>query len=293
MTLIDSTVSGNTVSAPWGVNDGYLTIGGGLYSRGNLVLTRSTISGNAIEATNAGENARGGGVFVRGVATLDASTIDGNSADGAGGGVFKEIFSNYGDPPPPQDTKLLLTNTTISGNSASSGAGIATSRPLHLANSTIVFNQASDAAGGVMFLLAGVDDSEGILTTQSSVIATNATDGGGAADLGADDFLMASGANNLVTSADAAITLPGDTLVSDPLLLPLAANGGPTRTHAVDEGSPLIDAGNNALTLEFDQRGEPFARVSGTAADIGAFEVQQAAVDDLIFRDGFDGVTTP
>ncbi len=293
MSLTDSTVSGNTVSAPWGVNDGYLTIGGGLYSRGNLVLTRSTISGNAIEATNDGENARGGGVFVRGVATLDASTVDGNSADGAGGGVFKEIFSNYGDPPPPQDTKLRLTNTTISGNSAPSGAGIATSRPLHLANSTIAFNHASDAAGGVMFLLSGVYDSEGTLTTQSSVIASNTTDGGGAADLDADAALATSGANNLVASADAAITLPGDTLASDPLLLPLAANGGPTRTHAADQGSPLIDAGNNALALEFDQRGEPFARVSGTAADIGAFEVQQPAVDDLIFRDGFDAVTPP
>ena len=170
MTLVDSTVSGNTVTAPWGVNDGYLTIGGGIYSRGNLMLTRSTISGNAVEATNDGENARGGGVFVRGVATLDASTIDGNSADGAGGGVFKEIFSNYGDPPPPQDTKLIVTNTTISGNSASSGGGIATSRPLHLANSTIAFNHATAGAGGVMFLLSGVYDAEGTLTAQSSII---------------------------------------------------------------------------------------------------------------------------
>ena len=289
MTLVDSTISGNTVSAPWGVNDGYLTIGGGAYSRGDLVLTRSTISGNTIEATNDGQDARGGGVFVRGVATLDSSTIDGNTADGAGGGIFKEIFSNYGDPPPPQDTKLLVTNTTISGNSASSGGGIATSRPLHLANSTIAFNHATGGTGGVMFLLSGVYDAEGTLTAQSSIIASNTTDGAGAADLGADDVLAASGASNLVTSADAAITLPGDTLVSDPLLLPLAYNGGPTRTHAPAEGSPVIDAGNNALELEFDQRGEHFARVSGSAADIGAFERQQPGAGDVIFRDGFDG----
>jgi hypothetical protein len=293
MTLTDSTVSGNTVSAPWGVNDGYLTIGGGIYSRGDLVLSRSTISGNSIEATNDGENARGGGIFVRGVATIDASTIDGNSTDGAGGGVFKEIFSNYGDPPPPQDTKLLVTNTTISGNSASSGAGISTSRPLHLANSTIAFNHSIDTAGGVMFLLSGVYDSEGTLTAQSSVIASNATDGSGAADLGADAVLAASGANNLVTDADAAITLPGDTLASDPLLLPLAANGGPTMTHALDIGSPALDTGNNAAALDFDQRGDGFARVAGAAADIGAFEVQQPAKDDVIFRDGFDGAPAP
>lgn len=289
MTLVDSTVSGNAVTAPWGVNDGYLTIGGGVYSRGNLVLTRSTISGNSVEATNDGENARGGGVFVRGVATLDASTIDGNTADGAGGGVFKEIFSNYGDPPPPQDTKLIVTNTTISGNSASSGGGIATSRPLHLANTTIAFNHAAGAGGGVMFLLSGVYDAEGTLTAQSSIIASNTSDSDLAADLGADDVLSASGANNLVMSADAAITLPGDTLTADPLLLPLASNGGPTRTHALGDGSPAVETGNNAAELEFDQRGENFARVSGSAADIGAFERQQPPASDVIFRDGFDG----
>jgi hypothetical protein len=207
--------------------------------------------------------------------------------------VFKEIFSNYGDPPPPQDTKLLVTNTTVSGNSASSGAGISTSRPLHLANSTIAFNHSIDTAGGVMFLLSGVYDSEGTLTAQSSVIASNATDGSGAADLGADAVLAASGANNLVTDADAAITLPGDTLASDPLLLPLAANGGPTMTHALDIGSPALDTGNNAAALDFDQRGDGFARVAGAAADIGAFEVQQPAKDDVIFRDGFDGAPAP
>ena len=289
MTLVDSTVSGNTVTAPWGVNDGYLTAGGGLYSRGNLVLTRSTISGNTIGATNEGENARGGGVFVRGVATIIASTIDGNSADGAGGGVFKEVFSNYGDPPPPQDTKLIVTNTTISGNSAASGGGIVASRPLHLANSTIGFNHATGAGGGVMFLLSGVYDAEGTLTAQSSIIASNTSDGAGAADLDADDTLAASGANNLVMAADSAIALPGDTLAADPLLLPLSSNGGPTRTHALGEGSPAVDTGNNAAELEFDQRGEPFARVSGTQADIGAYERQQPPASDVIFRDGFDG----
>ena len=38
--------------------------------------------------------------------------------------------------------------------------------------------------------------------------------------------------------------------------------------------------------LATDQRGGTFARVSGAAADIGAFEVQQV---DVIFRNGFDG----
>jgi hypothetical protein len=71
----------------------------------------------------------------------------------------------------------------------------------------------------------------------------------------------------------------------------LAANGGPTQTHALVAGSSAIDAGSNTLALgpgpdgvpggdddmplTTDQRGTGFARVSGAAVDIGAFEVQQ------------------
>jgi beta-lactamase regulating signal transducer with metallopeptidase domain len=66
--------------------------------------------------------------------------------------------------------------------------------------------------------------------------------------------------------------LPGDTLHSDPLLLALADNGGPTLTHALAPASPARDAGNNAANLSTDQRGAGHPRVAGAAADIGAFE---------------------
>ena len=288
-TLVRSSISGNSASAPYADYDSYASVGGGLYSRGDLTLVDSTTSGNSIEATNAGENARGGGIYVRGVATISGSTIDGNSADGDGGGVFKAVFSVYGDPPPPYDTKLGITDSTITGNTAALGGGIATSRPLHLANSTIAFNTGVDGGGGVMFRLAGVYDSSGLFDAQSSIIAVDTVGDAPAfaADLGSDDTLDMSGANNLIVDADAAITLPPDTIAADPLLQPLADNGGPTRTLALADASPAIDTGNNAADLDFDQRGEGFPRVAGSAADIGAFEAEQAAVD-TIFTDGFD-----
>ena len=62
-------------------------------------------------------------------------------------------------------------------------------------------------------------------------------------------------------------------------LQPLAYNGGPTRTHALRLDSIAIDAGNNAADLPSDQRGPGFARVVGTAADIGAFEFDARAGD--------------
>jgi hypothetical protein len=91
-----------------------------------------------------------------------------------------------------------------------------------------------------------------------------------------------------VIIAAAGVTLPPDTISADPLLGPLQDNGGPTFTHALLEGSPAIDAGNNAAGLDFDQRGDGYPRVSGTGADIGAFEVQTTPAD-MVFADGFDG----
>jgi hypothetical protein len=61
----------------------------------------------------------------------------------------------------------------------------------------------------------------------------------------------------------------------DPVLGPLADNGGPTFTMALLHGSPALDAGADALLhepywLRNDQRG--FHRQSGSHVDIGAFE---------------------
>ena len=289
--LVDSTISGNSVSAPYAQYDGYASVGGGLYSRGDLSVINSTISGNSIEATRDGEDAAGGGIYVRGIATISGTTIDGNRADGDGGGVFKAIYSVWGEPGGSNPrTVLRITNSTLSDNTAArGGGGIATSRPLYLANSTVADNHAGEGGGGVLFRLDGIIDSAGPLDLQSSIVAANQAGDGAAfaADIDADAALVTTGANNLVMAVGEPITLPADTLSADPQLLPLADNGGPTRTRALGAGSPAIDAGNNAADLEFDQRGAGFVRVSGVAADIGAFEDQ--AGEDVIFQDGFDG----
>ena len=98
--------------------------------------------------------------------------------------------------------------------------------------------------------------------------------------------MIVNGANNLVLHADPDIALPPDTLATDPDLLPLAWNGGPTQTLALGPGSPAIDAGNNAAGLEYDQRGAGYPRVIGASADIGAFESPPRP--DAIFANGFD-----
>jgi predicted outer membrane repeat protein len=64
----------------------------------------------------------------------------------------------------------------------------------------------------------------------------------------------------------------GNITNQNPLVLPLADNGGATWTHALASNSPCIDRGANAMGLAYDQRGAPYNRAVGTAADMGAYE---------------------
>lgn len=292
VTLTRSTISGNSVTSPvasTGDGYGYFSVGGGLYSRGDLTITDSTISGNSIDVAADGQGAPGGGIYVRGIVDISGSTIDGNVADGDGGGIFKAIYSVYGEPggTNPQTT-LTIRDSTLANNTAARGGAIASSRPTYLANSTIADNFADGGAGGVLFELAGVIDSAGILDAESSIIAANSGGDGAtlALDLAADDALVVSGSHDLIVDAGA-IELPADTIAADPMLGELGDNGGSTRTLALLDGSPAIDAGSNPFDLAFDQRGDGFPRVVGAAADIGAFEAAGADVD-TIFADGFD-----
>jgi hypothetical protein len=66
-------------------------------------------------------------------------------------------------------------------------------------------------------------------------------------------------------------SVPGTNLFGvDPLLGPLADNGGPTLTHALLPGSPALDRGSSPDGAATDQR--VLDRVIGFAADMGAYE---------------------
>jgi hypothetical protein len=85
--------------------------------------------------------------------------------------------------------------------------------------------------------------------------------------------LDSSGYNIIGNNADAVInSQPTDQIGTpaspiDPLLGPLANNGGPTLTHALQPGSPAINRGDPAAPPH-DQRGYSRAGVP----DVGAFE---------------------
>jgi hypothetical protein len=76
--------------------------------------------------------------------------------------------------------------------------------------------------------------------------------------------------HNLFSDTPGVALDPTDLINTDPLLGPLADNGGPTLTHALLPGSPALDAGVAVAGVTTDQRGIP--RPQGSAPDIGAFE---------------------
>jgi hypothetical protein len=75
--------------------------------------------------------------------------------------------------------------------------------------------------------------------------------------------------NNMADDGTCAFSA-GEGVVSDPRLGPLRNNGGPTDTHALQAGSPAIDAGDPSLCSANspDQRHAPALN----NCDIGAFE---------------------
>jgi hypothetical protein len=252
--------------------------GGGIMGpeQGVVTLDTTLVTGNS-SGNEAGLDEGGGGILCLGCAVvLQSSTVSDNSAGASGGG----IFIHYGEYAPQATT---IIDSTISGNtSGQEGGGIMLDGgDANFHNSTIAFNTAASRGAGI---------SAGEYTYQigleSTIVANNAT-AGAASDVWAFPDTVG-GSHNLVPSADGPADMPADTITADPLLLPLADNGGATPTHALDPASPAIDAGSNALGLVFDQRGEGYAREAGAGADIGAWE-QQPTSADVIFTDGFDG----
>jgi hypothetical protein len=229
-----------------------------------LDMVDSTVTGNVArrEPTLGGTNydIGGGIVTVRGGLVV-GSTIDSNFAYDVGGGL-----ASFGN--------LHIRNSTFSGNVAETFGGggvfVRYRAKLEISSSTITGNSGPKGAG--IFLTT--DNA----TLQSTIVAGNVASD--ATEIAGTRTNVVDGAKNLVGPVASAIAMPSDTLVTDdPGLQPLAYNGGPTRTHALRLDSIAIDAGNNAADLPSDQRGPGFARVVGTAADIGAFEFDARAGD--------------
>jgi hypothetical protein len=202
------------------------------------------------------------------------STVSGNTAQGGagcpgGGGIRNEGV-------------LSVANSTVTGNSAPTtlGGGIATCggapSTTTIVNSTIASNSSPQAANlGVLG-----DPVDPITTTFRGTVVSDPRGGGDNCQI-QDDGILTSQGYNLASDATCNLTATADQPSTNPLLGPLANNGGPTRTMALPQSSPAVDKGiGSGLTT--DQRGltrpVDFPAIpnaaGGGGSDIGAFEVQ-------------------
>ncbi len=295
--------------------------GGGLFNRNELTITRTTFSGNSA-------NSKGGGLYNESsfaVATnIVDSTFDSNVTTVAGGGVYNN--SAQGANP----GRITITGSTLSNNHAGvRGGAIFNNDIVTLLNSTVSTNSANSVGGGIYnsVLLDPADGvtvlSAGDVTLTNVTVVRNSTDGTGGGLVNVDGAtttlrntvvaansassssvdlqgVFATLGTNFIGQAEQATGLTngvmGDQVGSasspfDPVIGPLAENGGPTLTHALQTGSPAINAGDNSGGEPVDQRGG--RRPTDNTADIGAFEIQlnRLSIADLQKLEGPGGST--
>jgi hypothetical protein len=277
--------SGTLVVTASVIDNNAAASGAGIYNAGG----EADIYGSSIHSNEAGAFSLGGGIYTSGKLRVESTTISGNTAS-FGAGVFSRNDLDSGEA-------TLISNSTISGNTAfDRGGGVRNAVGLTIIqHSTITGNQAPEGEG------SGVA-SRGYPNARteigSTIIAGNA---GSDVDFGTGSVntFQSLGYNVIGTgNALAKLQAAGDrTSIRDPLLAPLADNGGPTlpaggeiMTHALLPGSPAIDGGDLYLKVGvpvYDQRGEPFTRVYAERIDIGAYEQQP---NPLTGDYNFDGI---
>ena len=217
-------------------------MGGGIYTEGRTDLYGVTLSDNI-----------GAAVFNRGYLSALASTFSGNFSEGGAG------ISNFG--------QAEIINTTLSGNEAGLGGGLFNYGTAVLTHVTFAGNTAGK---GTAIYQVG-SNAQATLTMQN-VLLGGGSPGSNCAGENPTIAPIVSLGHNLSSDASCRLTMSTDQPDTDPLLGPLADNGGPTLTHLPAVGSPAIDQGLCLETAKFDQR--DFKRPFGPTCDIGAVEAQ-------------------
>jgi hypothetical protein len=331
----DITIMNNgslTVSGP-GAN--ILTIDGGagtnriFYTeRATVIISGVTLTGGNGTGTSA-NTGPGGAIFAEGgsltlsgvILTGNTTTLDGGAVYFYGGAMrgnhhiinstfFNNSANNCGALFNAPDSFLTVVNSTISGNTAIGAAGgglcnvFAT---LILRNVTITDNTAG-MGGGIYNDVTGTTEDPEILDFGNTIIAGNTARTGIGPEILLERNSVASKGGNLIgdtfgdssNSGKPIFFHPTDVRDINPLLNPLAYNGGSTPTHGLLPGSPAIDGGLNSLAFDpfssssllTDQRGFPRI-VDGNGdglaiVDVGAFELQSVDTDNDGIADAAD-----
>ena len=249
--------------------------GGGIsVNEADLALDRV-----AVRANVATEEGSGGGIYLEEAeATISGSLIAENRNSGNGGGIRSSSSS------------LAIVNTTIANNAVDTslfpgefgwgayGGGIEISGGnLALGNVTIAGNLVADKNGGDDGEGAGIYGEPKTAQIVNTIVSGNTWLNISPGEQNQCTETLPSEGHNIEEQP-----LPGQPrcfagptdAITNPLLGPLANNGGETDTMALLANSPAINAGLLARCPTVDQRGFPRPQLGG--CDVGAFEAQPA-----------------
>lgn len=217
-----------------------VTISGNNSSRVFTIAQGASVMLHSLKIVNGtGGGSFGGGISNDGTCTLIACTLSGNAVPGnIGGGIY-----NSGT--------CTVLSSTFSGNVASSGGGIYNAGTCTVRSATFSGNSAVSAEGGAIFNL-------GSCRVVSSTLSGNSAppnSGGGISNFGSATFHLTTSIVAGNTPSDSNIlgtlTTSLNSITSgDPLLGPLASNGGPTQTMRPLPGSPARDIGGSANEVQ-------------------------------------------
>lgn len=254
-----------------------VVITGGLLSRMFTVNSGVTLGLRGLTLENGLGGGSGGGAIVNaGTLNVEACTFTNNVANNVGSGQGGAILNTGGT--------VNVVNGTFSLNAARNGNGGAiasSSGTVNIVGSTFSGNSAQNGNGGAIANSSG----NMLSLTLSAVAGNNGVTG--------PDILGAvttDGGSNVVgnTAGSTGLTAPSDKLNTDPLLGPLASNGGTVQTFALLSGSPAIDIAacpTNPFTgapLATDARG--VSRPQGARCDAGSYELLPGAQTFLVTR---------
>jgi predicted outer membrane repeat protein len=236
LSIYSSIVSSNSADYGAGIyNDSRLS------SNAVVVIYCSTLSGNKALDGNGGGilNAGTYGTGLGGQIYIQNSTLSGNAAAFSGGGIFNDGEQG--------STYLLIQYSTFCGNSATYYGGA-------------ILNE-GDTGGSAIVEIGNTILSAGVPSDTIDNVGDMAYNGA---------FVISLGYNLSTDTANGYLTGPEDQTNTNPLLGPLAQNGGLTETHALLPSSPAINFADPADFPATDQRG--YIRPIGNSPDIGAYE---------------------
>jgi CSLREA domain-containing protein len=254
LTVLNSTFTNNegVVICPDPYTYGYwVSFGGGISNIGALTITHSTFMNNNVFVYGGeyGDYAGyGGGIDNNGTLSITNSTFVNNS-------VSMMIYCD--------------SHVGCNGSYHSYGGGINNGGTLSIVSSTISGNSTGCCSGSFAGFGGGVN-SWGSVTLVNTIVANSI--------YGGDCYgPINDGGHNLDSDGTCSL-LPahGSLPKTDPRLVPLQDNGGPTWTQSLLPDSPAIDTGDYTQCPSTDQRGF-YRPIDGDGngvrvCDIGAFE---------------------